>query len=133
MGEPRSLERYIRGQILPRFIVRLREIEDDLIDHRRRLAARYAELRLACADDPERFEERWSAVARRWDFARVNELIAQHNDYYPMERNLPLDPQTGDYVTIGGRPYRRKAVGPEWVLEQFPARPPHGARASEAS
>ncbi|MEY2534992.1 MAG: hypothetical protein QOF29_2902, partial [bacterium] len=26
-----------------------------------------------------------------------------------------------DYVPVGGRSYRRPVLGPEWVLEQFPA------------
>ena len=51
-------------------------------------------------------------------------LIAQHNDWYPVERDLPLNPRTGDYVRVGGRSYRRPVLGAEWVLEHFPAPPP---------
>jgi len=51
-------------------------------------------------------------------------LIAQHNDWYPVERDLPLNPRTGDYVCVGGRSYRRPVLGAEWVLEHFPAPPP---------
>ena len=32
-----------------------------------------------------------------------------------------MNPRTGDYVLIHGRSYRRPELGPEWVLEQFPA------------
>ena len=38
-----------------------------------------------------------------------------------MEARLPLDPRTRDYVSIRGRSYRREELGPDWVLEQFPA------------
>jgi hypothetical protein len=32
-----------------------------------------------------------------------------------------MDLRTRDYVTINGRSYRRRELGPDWVLEQFPA------------
>lgn len=38
-----------------------------------------------------------------------------------MERNLPVDPRTGEYLTAGRRPYRREPLGPKWILERFPA------------
>ena len=30
----------------------------------------------------------------------INELIREHNEWYPVEAGLPLDPQTRDYVRI---------------------------------
>jgi hypothetical protein len=33
-----------------------------------------------------------------------------------------MDPRTRDYVRIAGRSYRRPVLGPDWVLEHFPAR-----------
>ena len=59
-------------------------------------------------------------VRRGWDFEELNALIEQHNAWYPIERDLPLNPRTGDYVRVGGRSYRRPVLGEEWVLEQFP-------------
>jgi hypothetical protein len=73
--------------------------------------------------DPEAFAEQWRARAHEWNFDAVNELIRQHNEWYPIERNLPLDPRTRDYVKIRGRSYRRTEIGPEWVLEHFPPVP----------
>jgi hypothetical protein len=32
-----------------------------------------------------------------------------------------MDLRTRDYVKVNGRSYRRPELGPEWVLEQFPA------------
>ena len=32
-----------------------------------------------------------------------------------------MDIRTRDYVKVQGRSYRRPVLGPEWVLEQFPA------------
>lgn len=61
---------------------------------------------------------RW---AEAWRFDEVNVLIRQHDEWYPVERQLPMDPRTGDYVLIAGRPYRRRELDAAWVLEQFPA------------
>ena len=54
-----------------------------------------------------------------WDFSAVNELVAQHNAYYPIERDLPMDPRTGDYVPVNGRDFRRSELGADWALERF--------------
>jgi hypothetical protein len=100
---------------------RLREIHDELASHRIRLERVYHELRDACAGDDDSFARRWRETARGWNFDYVNGLIGQHNDYYPIEANLPANPRTGDYVTVTGRPYTRDPLGPEWILERFPA------------
>jgi hypothetical protein len=123
LAEPGLVEQYIRGQIMPRYMQRLREIEDELRVHTMRLAHAYSELQSLCGDDPAAFEARWRATARAWPFDRVNELIHQHNEYYPVERRLPISPRTGEYLTVGGRPWRREVAGPQWILERFPARP----------
>jgi hypothetical protein len=120
LHDPGALEKYIRAAVLPRFMVRLREIEDQLAHHRFALERAHRELQAACGGDPELFARRWREIAAGWRFDEVNELIRQHNEYYPVERNLPIDPRTGDYVTVVGRPYRRDEIGPEWVLERFP-------------
>jgi hypothetical protein len=119
-----ALERYIRSAILPRYMVRLRQIEDDLAHTRAMVERAYLELRAACADDPELFARRWRETAESWRFDELNELIRQHNEYYPIERNLPVDPKTGDYVTIIGRSHRRELLDADWILERFPARRP---------
>jgi hypothetical protein len=64
---------------------------------------------------------RWREVAAGWDFAEVNRLIAEHNEWYPVERDLPMSPRTKDYVLVNGHSYRREPLGPAWVLERFPA------------
>jgi len=121
LADPSLVEQYIRGGVMPRFMQRLREIDAELATHRSRLEFAYIEMRAGEGDDPAAFEQRWRQLARSWRFDRVNELIHQHNDYYPIERNLAINPRTGDYVTVSGRPYRREPVGEAWVLERFPA------------
>jgi hypothetical protein len=113
-----TVEAYLAAAVLPRYMERLREIHDELVVHRLRLDRAYRDLAGECQG--EELARRWRALARRWNFDYVNELIRQHNDNYPIEANLPVDPRTGDYVTLTRRPYWRPLVGADWVLEHFP-------------
>jgi hypothetical protein len=118
----RSLEAYLRAGLRPRWMERLIEIERGTKREKRRLEAAYETLREECHEDAAMFERRWRATARAWDFEALNELIRTHNEWYPVERDLPMDLRTRDYVLINGRSYRRRVLGPDWVLELFPAR-----------
>lgn len=117
----RSVESYLRGEALPRYVQRLREIERATEQHRERLERAFAAIQAAHAGDPEAFAAAWRVRAAAWDFAHVNALVDQHNRYYPIERDLPMDPRTGDYVPVSGRPYRREPLGTAWILARFPA------------
>jgi hypothetical protein len=116
-----AVERYLEAGLRPRWMERLVEIERGMANERRRLERAYRALRAECGDEPDTFARRWSAVARSWRFDELNELIRRHNDWFPIERDLAIDIRTRDYVLINGRSYRRPELGPEWVLEQFPA------------
>ena len=117
----RTVEAYLAAGVMPRYMERLREIEAERANLRRRIGRAYRSLKEACGDDREAFARRWRQRAHEWSFDDINQLIQQHNDWYPIESGLPLDPRTRDYVPIRGRSYRRTPLGPEWVLEQFPA------------
>ena len=101
------------GGPLP-YMRRLRQIEEEVEQHLVRLAEAYGEHR----HDPAA----WRRIAVQWDFGAVNELIARHNRWYPVESRLPMDPRTRDFVEVGGRPYRRAPLDAAWILERFPAR-----------
>ena len=117
----RSVEAYLKGGVRPRWMERAVDIDGGIARERRMLVLAYEDLRAACARDGGAFAERWRALAASWPFpADLLELIDQHNEWYPIERDLPLNPRTGDYVRVGGRSYRRPLLGPAWVLEQFP-------------
>jgi hypothetical protein len=91
---------------------RLRAIEIEVELHEQRLAEAY-ELR----DSPEQ----WRRLAEAWDFSEVNDLIERHNRHYPAESRLPMNPRTGDFVLVNGRPYSREPLGADWILSRFPA------------
>jgi hypothetical protein len=101
----------------PRFAERLAEI-DRLT---REAAAEAAELRRAL----ERIYGAGSPLARarlrrelgNLGLSRVNDLIERHNRYYPIERRLPMDPLTGDFVPVAGGSYRREALDASTLLE----------------
>jgi len=108
------------GGPLP-YMVRLREIEAETVEHERALAAAWLELAAECAGRPDRFARRWRALAARWNFVAVNELIERHNRWYPTEARLPMDLRTRDFALVNGQHYRREPLGPGWVLRHFPA------------
>jgi hypothetical protein len=122
----RTLEAYLRAGGRPRWMERLTEIEGRTAIARRRLERSYRALQEECGNEPALFARRWREVAEGYSFEAVNELIRQHNEWYPIERDLAMDPRTRDYVLIHGRSYRRAELGPGWVLEQFPADRPGG-------
>lgn len=108
------------GGPLP-YMVRLREIHDLTASHERRLADAWLELAAECRGDADSFTRRWRARAEAWNFVEVNDLIDRHNRYFPIETRLPMDPKTGDFVLVGGKPYWQRPLGAEWVLERFPS------------
>ena len=75
------------------------------------------------------------AFAHRCRFDELNELIRQHNEWYPIERDLPMDLRTRDYVLINGRSYRREPLPPSGCCGS--SRPlsgqPSGASGSRSS
>jgi hypothetical protein len=106
----RSIESYLRGEALPRYMQRAADIDRAVRRH-------LDELRRAYVAPGAR--ERWAEIARSWDFREVNELIREHNEWYPVERDLPMNPRTKDYVLINGHSYRRELLGADWILERF--------------
>ena len=117
----RSVEAYLKGGGRPQWMERVMEIDRRTSQERLRFEAAYHELRDACREEAHLVAERWRTHAReaRYDDG-LNELIDKHNQWYPIERDLPMDLRTRDYVLVNGRSYRRPRIDPEWVLEQFP-------------
>ncbi len=116
-----SVESYLQAGVVPRFIERAQQIESGTRRHRQRLERAYEWVRKQHGGDPHAFRERWLGIAESWRFDDVNELIEEHNRWYPAERRLPLNPRTGDYLTIGNRDWQRYPLNAAWILRQFPA------------
>jgi hypothetical protein len=120
LQDPQALERYLRGSDPPRWMVRARDIDNGIEEAREELAQAYAAL-AAAIPDPARFAAAWRERLATWKFDRhVNELIRQHNEYYPIERMLPIDIRTGEYRLVNGKPYQRRPLDAEWAASEFP-------------
>jgi len=93
-----SIEDRLRAyaQVPPGYMRRRRRIEDLEAKLVAKLAAAPALTLLETAEHPD-------FVA---DVATLNDLIARHNRYYPIEANLPIDVQTRRLVERGGTPWR---------------------------
>jgi hypothetical protein len=115
-----SVEQYLQAGVVPRFIERANQIESETHRHRRRLEHAYEWAVEKYGHDTAAFARYWRELAETWRFDEVNELIDEHNRWYPAERRLPLNPRTGDYLTIGNRDWRRRRLDAAWILEQFP-------------
>jgi hypothetical protein len=121
----RTVESYLRSGVKPRWMERVVEVDHGIAAERRRLEHAYRALLAECDRDRGRFARRWRELVHGWRFdPGLNELIEQHNEWYPVERRLAMNPRTGDYVPVGGRSYRRPVLDPEWALAQFPPTPP---------
>lgn len=121
----RSAESYLIGaNNPPRWMERAVEIDAGIRRERRRLAAARRELHEQFAGDADGFAQAWRAHAasraasREWD--ELNALIREHNEWYPIERDLPVDPVTGEWVTAFGRSHVRPVLCEAWVLAEFP-------------
>ncbi len=68
----------------------------------------------------ERLSEAWREIVEAWSFDEVNDLIARHNRWFPVESRLPMDPRRRDYALVNGRDYRRRTLDAAWALARFP-------------
>src|SRR5262249_25669653 len=108
-----------QGGPLP-YMQRLRDIEQETSALEVRLGQAWRELADASRGDTAAFARGWRDLATRWNFVEVNDLIARHNRWYPVEARLAMDPRTGDYVPVAGKPYWLRPLDADWVLERFP-------------
>src|SRR3954471_24556875 len=66
----RTLEAYLRAGVVPRYMQRLREIEQERRRQVSSLESAYRQLRETYAGDPAAFARRWTDTARSWRFDR---------------------------------------------------------------
>ena len=99
---------------------RLRAIEDAVEQHERQLGEAWRTLAEE-VEEPAEFGAAWRALAGKWSFAEVNDLIERHNRNFPAEARLAMDPRTRDFVRVNGRSYLREPLDARWILDRFPA------------
>jgi len=117
---PRA-DAYLAASQGPRwYMLRLREIEGRTAAHEAQLGEAWRLLAETHEHDAVSFSDAWQAAAASWPFDEVNDLIERHNRWYPVEAGLPMDPRTGDYALVNGRPYRLEALDATWILGRFP-------------
>jgi hypothetical protein len=116
-----TIEGYVasQGGPLP-YMQRLREIELETEAHLERLVNAQRALAEELHADPASFARRWGEIAAGWNFTEVNDLIGRHNRWYPVEARLAMDPRTGDFVRVNGKPYWLTPLDTDWILERFP-------------
>jgi hypothetical protein len=66
------------------------------------------------------FDRAWRRTLARLDFAALEAEAAAYTRYFPMEANLPTDPETGRYIWLGRRWETVRAPTREDVLAQYP-------------
>lgn len=87
---------------VPAWAARKRKIEDD----QERLVSDLVELhdKLVSKGHAEvEIEVAITAAAVAYDLTKLNALVTDHNRYYPIEANLPIDRETGGYLVYGQR------------------------------
>lgn len=113
----------------PPYAVRAKTVEDLTEKLHQALRAQWKEL-AENETDGKRFERVWKAVIETLELDRLNDLIKEHNTFYPIEANLKEHPDTGKLM-IGNTPWKpKKKFTPEYLLDMYP---PDLEKAKEAA
>jgi len=106
----------------PAWSVRLKRIEEWAEHTAARARRAWAEMAVAHRDEKTEFALAWKRYVKSVDFGEVNTWIDRHNEYFPIEANLPCDIRTGKLMW-GGKPFEKMGYfTPQWLLESFPPR-----------
>ena len=116
-----TLDEYLKAMDgPPAWVMRLKRIEDWMDQTSARVHKDWVEMALENFDNSENFRREWMRFIENFDFSQINKWIGDHNEYFPIEANLPYDIRTGKML-YGGGPFRKKEfLGPDWLLDQFP-------------
>ena len=68
------------------------------------------------------FAPRLGGARAQLGLRAVNDLVREHNEWYPVERDLPMDPRTATTCPSTAASYRRDELDAAWALRQVPAR-----------
>jgi hypothetical protein len=105
----------------PPYAVRAKTVEDLTANLLADLKTQWITVAESCRAHSEPFGRIWRAVLDTLELEELNQLIKEHNTFYPMEANLQPDLETGQYK-IGNTLWKPKAkITPEYLLGLFPA------------
>lgn len=107
---------------LPNRIERLIRIERETERIVRRLRALHDELADGFTGSEQSFDRAWRARVERVSFLEVNELVDEHNEWFPVEARLRWDIAAADYRAPFGLPWRKQHLDVDWALDRVPAR-----------
>lgn len=99
---------------VPAWAARKRKIEDDEARYTRALVELHDQL-VKKGRSATQIEVALVSAATAFDLEKLNRLVTQHNKYYPIEANLPMDRRTGDYLAYG-RPWFPEA---HYTVQRF--------------
>lgn len=85
---------------VPSWAARKRKIEDDEARIVRELLELHDKL-VRQKRSPRDIELAVLSAATALDLEKLNKLVTNHNKYYPIEANLPMDRKTGGYLVYG--------------------------------
>jgi hypothetical protein len=105
----------------PGWAVRLKQIHDLRTQLTEMLEAAWAEHARRWRRRPQEFTRHWQTYITALDTSRLNTLIKKHNDWYPIEAQLPIVYPTGEYHIPTGVEYPQKPVTVDSLLELYPA------------
>ncbi len=115
-----SLENKVKSMFgPPHYATRARRIENITQKLIEDLAVEHENMKQEYDDRPEVFARKWQELIASLELDDLNELIEKHNQYYPMEANLQIDPETGAPLA-GAVPWEpKKKITVEELLKRF--------------
>jgi hypothetical protein len=105
----------------PAWALRLKQIHDQREALTATLRAAWPEHARRFQGRPAEFADRWRTFVRKLDLATLNNLIAKHNDYYPIEARLRILYPTNKYYVPAGIEWPQRELTVEAILEEYPA------------
>src|SRR3954452_15742065 len=81
----RTLESYLRAGVVPRYMQRLREIEQERRRQTSWLRGGLPQVRDPSGGGPGEIERGWPGNGAALNFEAHNQLVREHNEWYPIE------------------------------------------------
>lgn len=105
---------------IPEYIQRAKLVDEKILKIRSDLRMKYDKLERKFGKNYVKFNKAWENILKFYNFQEVNELIEKHNLYYPIEANLSMDFESGEYM-LGSNTWERTPLFcASLILEEMP-------------